>query len=246
MRQFNVDSCAQRGTMGFICLDCECLGLCLQRNGIWEVIPIETCDVAKGIFCNTLLGTCSNQTGSCNPNLGRFICTSPGIYPDPYDCQAYHVCYLNGNNLIAADLECNAGTAFNPATGDCSLLATPEFCNEYPYKCENAGDTGAWRMNPQIFYVCIVTNAGGQRVLSPTLYRCPPMQHYDGRMCVPDGVISTPPSVGFKCPGTGLYADNSSCQHYFYCDLSLQPQRLRCPDGTRFDVRLAACVLGSC
>lgn len=252
--QFDSRSCAERQTAGYICNGCDSLGLCINRNGVWEFIPLDKCNTAEGFACDAVLGVCSNSTGSCKPDLGRFPCTSAGVFPDPYDCQAYHVCFMSGPSLIAMDIECPAKTAFNPQSGDCSLEVTPEFCNVYPFTCERPGDMGPWRMNANIFYICVATDPPLERVVFPQLYRCPPLQIFDGAQCVADGgststTTATTTSGGgeeFQCPGPGLYPDGNSCRHYYYCDANLQGQRVQCPEGTRFDRNASACVFGNC
>lgn len=259
IHRFDSGSCAERQSAGYICVGCDLLGLCINRNGNWETIIVDTCDTLNGHVCNAVVGACTNVTGPCNPNLGAFICTSPGIFPDPFDCQVYHVCFHSGNNLISMDLECSDKTAFNPQTGDCSLEATPEFCNVYAWTCERPGDMGPWRMNANIFYICIAADSPSGRVLFPQLYRCPALQIFDGEQCVSvDGTTATTGTTAvtttsttssggeFRCPGPGLYQDTGSCRHYYYCDTSLQAQRVQCPEGSRFDPGASACVLGDC
>lgn len=135
--------CEDQPLNGFICIGCDVLAVCIKRNDKWETIPVELCDTTDGYQCNAIEGACSNKTGPCNPiNNGAFTCTAVGTFPDPYDCQLYHVCYMNGNNIISAEINCNSGMAFNPLTGDCSLSLNANVCQVYGFTCKKPGDTG--------------------------------------------------------------------------------------------------------
>uniref|UniRef100_A0A336MXQ5 CSON007908 protein n=1 Tax=Culicoides sonorensis TaxID=179676 RepID=A0A336MXQ5_CULSO len=254
---------------GFVCIGCEALAVCIKRNDRWETIPVEVCDKNNGFVCNVIEGACSNKTGPCNPiNNGTFSCTSVGIFPDPYDCQLYHICLVNNNNIVSSPVECRDGSAFNPITGDCSLNINSDVCLDYGFTCTKPGDMGPWKFNPNIFYVCKADDDGSERVIYPELYKCDPNEVFVEDKCVSKDVTTTeattemtsdwtsettseqtstitpPPSI--VCTRPGVYPDPQSCLHYYYCNSQLQSERFKCPEGTFFDRLYLACLIGSC
>lgn len=248
------DQCNNRPINGFICMGCDLLGVCIKRNNKWEAIPVEVCATNDGYQCNEFEGACSNKTGPCNPiNKGAFTCTSVGIFPDPYDCQLYHTCYMNGNLIISADIKCNIGMAFNPLSGDCSLNLNANVCQEYGFTCEKAGNIGPWLHNPNFFYVC-KRDVEDEKVIYPELYKCDPNETFIKDECVPKDVSTQIPSTthtvpnvdGFTCTKPGIYVDTTSCLHYIYCDAYLQAYRYLCPESTHFSQVYLSCSAGSC
>lgn len=237
------DSCADRQSPGYICPTCNDLAICVKRNNAWETIHVEECDTANGFFCNAQQGSCSNQTGTCL----TFKCASVGIFPDPFDCHSYHVCYSAGNNFIGIGFDCSAGTAFNPLLADCSLRADHELCTKFRYTCKRPGDTAAWPMNANIFYVCItdINPVTGDRHLYPNMYRCQQNYVFDGNRCV-DSEDGVPPEIDFQCTAPGLFPDEESCRNYFYCSYDLKSEKHTCPTGTYFSVPSSACTIGEC
>lgn len=180
-------TCEGRQTPGPICESCDLLSTCVKHSNGWVNIPVETCDTQNGYYCNARLGSCSNATGPCHPFSfeGNFPCTSHGIFPDPYDCQKYHMCYFVGPTLVSASVDCGNDKAFNPATGQCSLTINHPVCHEKQFKCLNAGDAHPWPMSPNVFYICKATSNQDERVLYPTLYRCDDGEIFDGYFCRP-------------------------------------------------------------
>lgn len=220
---------------------------------------METCNTEDGYYCNLANNGCSNRTGPCHPFVseGNFPCTSDGVFPDPYDCQKYHMCHLVGHQPISENIECGADRAFSAATGDCSLTLSDRVCNVPQYSCKNAGDTHSWLGNLNIFYVCNARYERGERILFPTLYRCAAGEIFNGRDCVVkhhqhaggNGGSVIDDSDGMKpftCERSGLFADSKNCQSYYYCDPLLRWKRYTCPSRTHFNNKVKSCMRGTC
>ncbi|XP_075160751.1 uncharacterized protein LOC142233635 [Haematobia irritans] len=242
-------TCEGRQSPGPICESCDLLATCVKHSTGWVNIPVETCDTQNGFYCNSLLGRCSNDTGPCHPFSaeGNFPCTSHGIFPDPYDCQKYHMCYFVGPTLVSASVECGGDKAFNPATGQCSLTLAHSICQKQQFICHNAGDANVWPLSSNIFYICKASSNQDERILYPTLYRCDDGEVFDGYYCrsgvvggelpnIPPDMIpgmppmgqipttTTPKSTDIEnssnprvCPQVGLFADTDDCRKYYYC-----------------------------
>lgn len=242
-------TCTDRSTSGLICQSCELIARCVRINNNWLTIPVETCNTDAGFYCNLNVQGCSNDTGPCHPFgfEGNFACTSEGVFPDPYDCQKYHMCYKAGSTLVSANIECGGNKAFSAATGDCSLTINNTVCTQRQYNCTNAGDSAAWPNNRNIFYMCKATLDQGERVLYPTMYRCASGEIFNGNDCV-DGSVSDPSGLGkpFKCVKRGFFEDPYDCKSYYYCDLSLKANHYTCSANTRYNRRTKSCVKGTC
>ncbi|XP_036337060.1 peritrophin-44-like, partial [Rhagoletis pomonella] len=266
------NTCEGRQSAGAICESCELLSMCVRHSSGWVNIPVETCDTDRGFYCNSRLGMCSNMTGPCHPFAvqGNFPCTSYGFFPDPYDCQKYHMCYFAGAALVAATVECGGDKAFDAATGQCSLTLNDPVCLSRQIRCENAGEAHAWPSNPNIFYICKTLWNQDERVLYPTLYRCADGEVFDDYYCRnvtrPIGITTTTtmasiistsaapdtgnrtvptPTNNDRCTAVGLRPDPEDCAGYYYCSALNGIMRHRvCPSGTHFNEQYAACIFG--
>lgn len=245
--------CNERETSGLICQGCDLLARCVRIDGTWQTIPVETCNTEDGYYCNLATKGCSNATGPCHPLgfEGNFACTSEGVFPDPYDCQRYHMCYRAGNTLVSANIECGGNRAFSAATGDCSLTLDDDICTANQYLCNNSGDSRAWSGNMNIFFICKASFEQGQRILYPAMYRCASGEVFDGHDCVPKDVevYHTPVTeevYTFYCEKSGLFQDLLNCQSYYYCDSTLKWKKYTCPAKAYFNNRTKSCIRGQC
>ena len=206
---------------------------------------MEICDASKGLFCNPTEGRCSTATGPCNPigQAGRFVCTSEGVFPDPYNCQMYHMCSQRAEStMVAANAVCGENSAFDPATSGCNLNTASEVCTVPQFTCQNVGDMGAWPANPSIYYICMANTIDGIRFVFPNLYRCDMGQVFNGRDCgigsgggnIGGGNIGGG-NTGFRCLAPGVYADDTDCYFYMICDSSLRARRVKAPNNWHFD-----------
>ncbi|XP_049542588.1 uncharacterized protein LOC125955498, partial [Anopheles darlingi] len=247
--KFQISSCSDRQAPGFICYDCYTAAVCVKVGNSWETVLVESCNTAEGLYCNEFEGGCSAAVGSCNPLAAdAFECNVPGVYPDPFNCRLYHMCFLNGNNPVAISMDCG-GAAFSPATGDCSLPLNDTSCQTPQFNCDFAGQMNAWPGNNNIYYICAVEpNVNGNRVLRPRLYRCPPNEMFQDGRCVQRDWSNLPPGsiIPYECERVGLFPDHTHCRYYYACNADLVAERIQCPDGAFFNPSILACVLGSC
>lgn len=212
---------------------------------MWEAIPLEICDETVGMYCHQGEGKCSTTLGVCNPLEGNFVCSSEGVFPDPHNCQAFHMCHMRGNTFVAANVLCTGNSAFDPATGSCSINIAHEICNNVQFNCQRVGQMAPWPTNANIFYICMATSVNGNRVLFPNLFRCPNGQYFDNdkQAC---GTNGNGGGSSFNCPSPGLFKDPSNCNFYFFCNGNLSAQRIQCPTGTFFDTVNMGCMRGTC
>ncbi len=255
-------TCEDRQSSGLICQSCDLIATCVKVNNIWMTVPVERCDMDEGFYCNLNAQGCSNATGPCHPIgfEGNFACTSEGVYPDPYDCQKYHMCYKAGSTLVSANIDCGADKAFSAATGDCSLYINSTTCINRQYDCTNAGDSKSWPGNLNIFYICKARIDNSQRILYPTLYRCASGEVFNGRNCVQrseytgqidngsnnNGSSGDNGHLPFVCSKPGLFPVPNNCQSYYFCNAFLRLKMYNCPFNTHFEASAKACLRGAC
>lgn len=211
-------------------------------GGIWNSYPIKTCDIDNGFFCNLREGDCSNSTSICSDVAQTFTCTSEGMFPDPFNCQKYHMCVLFNEVYALESRTCPGITAYSAASGDCSATITDVVCTDVQFSCENVGDTGAWPGNSNIFYICVHTN--GQ--YHPQLHRCTPGYYFENGTCVNSTPTTTIITDIFTCERPGLFPDETNCMQYFQCDINYEATLRKCEDGTYFNNATSSCIIGIC
>ncbi|XP_058832937.1 uncharacterized protein LOC131690884 [Topomyia yanbarensis] len=244
--KFQTGTCTEEG---IICFDCKTPAQCVFVNNGWRPMPFDDCDADEGYFCNVHDGGCSQRVGPCNPagQDGNFVCNTVGVFPDPFDCQIYHMCYQNGQNLVAINMGCD-NTAFSPATGDCSLPRNDSICATLQWNCTQAGEMNAWPGNNNIYYLCVAGVSNGIRVYYPELFRCNANQVFSGGRCVDRQTVPSLPEDddSYICDSPGLFPDSNNCRFYYSCDGNLNSQHLECPAGTFFKPETVECVTGTC
>ncbi|XP_065081934.1 uncharacterized protein LOC135704412 [Ochlerotatus camptorhynchus] len=244
--KFQSGTCSKEG---IICINCKTAAQCIFVNNAWQPVPFEDCDADAGFFCNVNEGGCSQRVGACNPagQEGNFVCNTMGVFPDPFDCEKYHFCYQNGQNLVSINMVCE-NTAFSPASGDCSLPLNDMVCTTPQWNCTQAGEMNAWPGNSNIYYLCIADTRNGIRVLYPELFRCSANQVFSEGRCVDRQTVPSLPGEdnSYRCDSPGLFPDVTNCRHYYFCDGNLSSQHLQCPVGSYFQPQTSSCVAGTC
>jgi hypothetical protein len=76
--------------------------------------------------------------------------------------------------------DCPRNMAFNPVTNSCDLPRTNPICRTRQFDCNFVGQMGAWRANPNLFYICLSESG----TLFPVIYRCGPRQIFQNDRCV--------------------------------------------------------------
>ncbi|XP_050093883.1 uncharacterized protein LOC126576620, partial [Anopheles aquasalis] len=247
--KFQTSSCSDRQAPGLICPNCNTAAVCVKVGSNWETVLVEACNSDEGLFCNEFEGGCSTSVGSCNPlgQDGTFECNTPGVFPDPFNCRLYHMCFQNGNNPVTISMDCG-GAVFSPATGDCSLPLNDTICRTPQFNCTFTGQMNSWPGNNNIYYICATETNNGNRVLRPRLYRCPANEMFQDGRCIQRDWSNLPPGaiIPYECERVGLFPDHTHCRYYYACNADLVAERLQCPDGAFFNPSILACVLGSC
>lgn len=212
-------------------------------GGIWNSYPIKTCEISKGFFCNLNEGDCSNSTSICSDVAQTFTCTSEGLFPDPFDCQRYHMCVLFNEVFALESRTCPGVTAYSAASSDCSANILDRICSDAQFSCESIGDTGAWPGNSNIFYICVHTN--GQ--YHPQLHRCTPGYFFQNGTCVlSTATTTTVDDITFNCEKFGLFPHETNCMQYFYCNANFEATLNTCAVGSYFNNVTNSCVVGTC
>ncbi|XP_047116027.1 uncharacterized protein LOC124795990 [Schistocerca piceifrons] len=174
--------------------DCSQVVLCLG-DGTGGYIPTVVATCESNTRCSTEQADCvAKEDSDCHPPAD-FACHDVGFFPDPYDCQRFHVC--TEVNADSESFSCSGATAYNPLTADCSfasdinpsarllrqnslyvasLTKSDRVCTEGPVvPCSQPGQIGIVPENPAIYYICVKQ----EDEIVPEMYRCPGSQIFD-------------------------------------------------------------------
>ncbi|KAB0794102.1 hypothetical protein PPYR_13722 [Photinus pyralis] len=85
------------------------------------------------------------------------------MFPDPFDCQAYHFCTpdkLDAPVLQSTKAKCGdtsvGSYGYNPKTTFCSDKLSDAKCTDFPVPiCERMLQKGIISRNPTLYYVCL-------------------------------------------------------------------------------------------
>ncbi|XP_049807793.1 peritrophin-48-like isoform X1 [Schistocerca nitens] len=173
---------------------------------------------------------------SYNHSCTKFQCTSQGFFADPADCASFYYCV--GDASEATQLTCASGTHFDSSVGGCLQGECTTVCpgSSSHFTCPSIGFF-ADPLNCNWYYYCDST-------LQASHSQCPDGSHFDSTVgsCLMGECSST--GTDFTCPSSGIFADTSNCNWYYYCDSSLQASHSKCPDGSHFDSTLGGCLMG--
>ncbi|XP_065203712.1 uncharacterized protein LOC135833842 [Planococcus citri] len=232
---------------GFKCASCEelihCVGI---PTNSFKVSLINYCDNSKGQYCSMEKGSCVNDANACQIfGLKTLHCEDTGAFPDPYDCNSYHMCIKRDDAWISTKHNCPEDRAFDPLTATCRFKLTHRVCQEKPVEpCMRPLQHGPILENPNIYFVCVQNDVHDHR-LEPRLYKCKPGHIYSEHVCIESASISSS-EMKFVCEKPGNFADPRNCYRYFECDGDLKSAHKTCRPGTYFDPKEATCVKGTC
>lgn len=154
---------------GYKCLSCNALVLCVGVSGGFQTIPVLNGTCTEGLVCDDGAGCVASQY--CTH--GTFECSDEGYFPDPYDCQLYHVCMLKGGLMTHEVRSCEIyNNAYIPLTGQCGGSIWSTYCTDRPIpRCKQHFEVGVLPTNPNIYYVCIANEV--TKTIAPKLLKCP-------------------------------------------------------------------------
>ncbi|KAF5293611.1 hypothetical protein FQA39_LY03096 [Lamprigera yunnana] len=162
---------------GYVCLNCSQSVYCQYNGYNYTVLYDEVCGWNSTCFN----GTCTTRPNPKCDNITQvepdFICRTPGMYPDPYDCRKYHYCVHSDYNssLLHFEAKCDCNYAYSANTTFCDRPISNSSCGyiNYPLpRCRNAGDTGSLWQNPSLYYICQYHPKANYNTLYPFMYAC--------------------------------------------------------------------------
>ncbi|KAF5292711.1 hypothetical protein FQR65_LT11179 [Abscondita terminalis] len=165
---------------GFACKNCYESIQCVQNGSDFIEVPAETC----GGDDSCLNGQCTSYPNpSCNNNTEiqpDFMCQTPGMYPDPFDCTKFHYCIKNRDissnssfTFLQVEDKCGCNYSYNMKTTFCDIPLINGNCQGiYPIAiCFAPGDTGSFWMNPSLYYICR-RHPYNSHIIYPFIYAC--------------------------------------------------------------------------
>ncbi|KAK5641476.1 hypothetical protein RI129_010023 [Pyrocoelia pectoralis] len=154
--------------IGLACKSCsEVVQCACDATNKCTTSYVATC--ASGKVCKN--GNCVSGN-TCIPSVQpKFICSSTGVFPDPYDCQAYHFCVRPTPSTDIADTPATCPDddngqkyGYNPITTFCSTKLVNNKCSGMPIPpCKRRLDTGMVGNNPYLYYLCLNVTEGGKQ-----------------------------------------------------------------------------------
>uniref|UniRef100_A0AAG5D191 Chitin-binding type-2 domain-containing protein n=1 Tax=Anopheles atroparvus TaxID=41427 RepID=A0AAG5D191_ANOAO len=222
------------GVKTYICDSCVSRRPCVGVQEINVSIPCAT-----GSYCTTL--TAGDRCGpipsdECISSTASkpFTCTSLGVFPDPNNCNVYHVCLAAKDNSNV--YKCAPGYVFDIASVGCIRQVLPTTC--VTVRCAVGSPAYVLYGNSRQYYVI----CDGQN-LPTQVMRCPNGSFFT--------FFSTTLPYGecvYSCTGQGNYPNSNNPISYFQCYISngrLVYTEVDCPKNTVFNSTLRYCVLST-
>ncbi|KAK5641482.1 hypothetical protein RI129_010029 [Pyrocoelia pectoralis] len=165
-----------------MCKTCKQSIYCLVDGDGFTEVPIADCTTIS----NCLNGTCLlGSNPQCETTLS-FICRTPGMYPDPYDCKTFHHCvkpnkssHENGALETFTD-RCDGDYGYNALTTFCDVELDNSTCpkDNNIAECKFKGQTDSLPENPSLYYICQYYS-DDDYTLYPFIYSCRKGMIYD-------------------------------------------------------------------
>lgn len=99
---------------------------------------------------------CVNGIGRCLRRLvnNQFTCPEfPGVYPDPHNCRAYHICDAN---KVDTEVTCYAQQVYDPILQSCQRKTADRPC--YRFKCRGGSGQVAYPGDANVYGTCSRNN----------------------------------------------------------------------------------------
>ncbi|GFG28130.1 hypothetical protein Cfor_12293, partial [Coptotermes formosanus] len=208
------------------CYNCTFAPLC---QGSYSLGPYNCAELypnkpycTDGVCSNTPNTTCPNQTQK------SFVCTGNGSFPDPNDCQKFHVCDASQNQTTYT---CSSNYVYSHAKKSCDRKKVTADCAVIKCRNTTAIEYVVYPKDANIYGLCIRGKA--------TVFSCGERQEFD----------TSTSTCKFVCKQEGVFP-RDNCRKYYEC-LFVTTNRYNyleweCPAGTRFDDKMQACVEGTC
>ncbi|XP_055532646.1 uncharacterized protein LOC129722865 [Wyeomyia smithii] len=210
-----------------VCANCTHIAVCVGSNS-----P-RSCPNSRP-YCNTLgegdacLATPDPLYNECSHSPSGITCTSRGFFPDPIDCQKYHICASNSGTSDV--YHCPDGYMFNLDTLVCERKTENSTC--FRVNCSSDTVLIPYAGSRQLYAYCDFS----RNKETPTIhmFRCPNMAEFDGHFC------------RFRCPSEGRFANSNDPTMYYECtrsgpEQSLVGQLTRCRKNRLFNRTIKQC-----
>ena len=209
------------------CYNCSAAPICvpLPNHVNYSLGPYTCADVdEKKPYCNN--GVCSNLPGDrCPPeDQDTFTCTGGGLFPDPNDCQKFHIC---GNGTVVS-YTCSSNYVYSHAKEGCARRNVTTDCAVM--KCRNTTvlEYVVYPKDANVYGICV----RGE----PTLFKCSDEDEFDTKTL----------KCKFVCKQEGLFPAPNKAKYYECIYVAKNKYDLvewDCPAGTHFSPTREACII---
>ncbi|XP_038106254.1 uncharacterized protein LOC119766008 [Culex quinquefasciatus] len=157
-------------------------------------------------------------------SVSSLMCTGAGLYPDPYDCNAYHVC--SAKKRASEPRRCPAGYGFQYTSASstdapCKQLTSGSEC--LTIQCDPQRTFQPYDPANQFYASCI-----GSTIY---VYRCADGASFNGYGCY------------FECPGEGVYQNSAEPTTYYLCGADLSYHTMYCPKNAVMPGDMELCAI---
>ncbi|RZC39644.1 hypothetical protein BDFB_007923 [Asbolus verrucosus] len=177
--------------VGPFCETCSSLVACMQQGDVFTKAKIGMCSPPE----KCVQGVCTEDPEPFCDGIASlpFVCSTVGIFPDPFYCNKFVLCVADSQGNMKPYLnQCDEGYGYDVATDMCSIKLVNKDCTPgiYPVPlCKEAGQSAALVKKPSVYYLCqqrqVKIDAKETTVLYPMLAECPHGETYDNYACKP-------------------------------------------------------------
>ncbi|XP_058128575.1 uncharacterized protein LOC131292849 [Anopheles ziemanni] len=222
------------GIKNFICDSCTSRKPCFGVQEIDVSIPCGSDAYCTALTAGDRCGPIPSDECRASTASQPFTCSSSGVFPDPNNCNVYHVCLAV--NSISNVYRCAPGYVFDITTFACLRQLSSTAC--VTVRCVVGSPAYVLYGTSRRYYaICDGQNLPAQ------VYRCP-----NGALFTFFSASLPYGECVYSCTGQGNYPNSNNPNSYFQCYISngrLVYTEVDCPTNTVFNSTLRYCILST-
>lgn len=234
---------------GKICDGCAKVYECIQIGNGFIIMALDDCP--QGTTCLQASGSCTtNHNPDCDEDIVgyRFVCRQPGLFPDAFNCQLYHMCVPGADAVdpVSIPLKCEKEFYYDSRTTLCRKPFVGGDCPDPVPACKSSGEVGVLASNPALYYIC--AREGSSTSNYPQIFACASNQEYSvaQRACV-DPTPTAAAGADGKCKAAGTFYDPANCFSSYVCaGAGDDPEPQACEPKMHFDSVTKKCIDFTC
>nr|AGM32769.1 chitin binding peritrophin-A domain containing protein [Coptotermes formosanus] len=221
-------TCSNSTDGNHTCFNCTVAPYCIAVPNGYINAGIVSCadlDASKPYCADGVCG--ATPAAGCEPNVSTsaFTCTSEGYFPDPDDCQKFHLCV----GTEAADYSCSSNYVYSHAKNACIRRAASSDCAVIKCTYKTVVEYVVYPKDSSVYGLCIRGN--------PTVvFKCREGEQFDTKES----------KCNFVCKQEGLFPVPDDPRKYRECiyvsSNKFELVERTCPAKSVFDSSKGRCV----